>query len=449
VSTETVNASAVPTSTELLQPDVRAGAHEPKQKPPSQITNVPVKSTKDEERPQERRVSFSRSNGHLVETVVSPTGFFQFWEEGGDQPVKTVRDGEAEYVPNSSLRKFWEANVVQFPSHPRDYGTTSELLGAVKLFILRYADLPHDWLDIVCLYVLMTWVYERFTALPYLRFLGEPATGKTRLLQVTSSICYKGTVVSGNITGAALFRTIDLIQGTIAVDEADFKSSAEWSDITKILNNGYAAGTPVIRCNRDSFDPECFVVFGPKVISTRNRFDDEATETRCLTLETKEQRVSSHIPFQLPPCFKQEALELQNKLLKWRFDNFHKTSAKEDGLRDLFARSGQIGASLAAVAPDEEWRNKLLGFLTRMETDRNEESPKGMVQRAIKAMSSGLRVTAKVSEVAEMVNSERKGLGLECLSDKRVGGILRSLGFSPKRKSMGYVLVLKPDEPSG
>jgi hypothetical protein len=24
----------------------------------------------------------------------------------------------------------------------------------------------------------MTWVYDRFTAVPYLRFLGEPGTGK-------------------------------------------------------------------------------------------------------------------------------------------------------------------------------------------------------------------------------------------------------------------------------
>jgi hypothetical protein len=235
----------------------------------------------------------------------------------------------------------------------------------------------------------------------------------------------------------------------MAVDEADFKNSAEWSDITKVLNNGYATGTPVIRCNKESFDPECFAVFGPKIISTRNRFDDEATETRCLTLETREKTIPAHIPLQLPPRFREEALELQNNLLRWRFDNFHQTSPNEAGLRDLFARSGQIGASLAAVAPDDEWRNRLIGFLTQMEEGRREESPKGMVQRAIKAMSSGLRTTAKVSEVAEMVNLERKGLGMECLTDKRVGGVLRSLGIFPKRKSAGYVLLLKPDEPSG
>jgi hypothetical protein len=279
---------------------------------------------------------------------------------------------------------------------------------------------------------------------PYLRFLGEPGTGKTRLLEVSSSISYKGTIVSGNITGMSLFRTIDLIRGTMAVDEADFKNSSEWSDVAKVLNNGYSVGTPVIRCNKNTFDPECFCVFGPKIISTRNRFEDEATETRCLTLETKEQKVSPHIPLQLPLTFDQEALALRNKLLKWRFDNFDRVTVKEEGLRDLFARSGQIGASLAAVAPDEQWTNKLIGFLRRLDEARDEESPKAMVERALKAMSTGARTSAKVGEVAECVNTERKGLGLELLTDRKVGGILRSLSFAPKRTNQGYVIALTP-----
>jgi len=31
---------------------------------------------------------------------------------------------------------------------------------------------------IIGLYVLMTWVFDRFTAVPYLRFLGEPEQGR-------------------------------------------------------------------------------------------------------------------------------------------------------------------------------------------------------------------------------------------------------------------------------
>jgi hypothetical protein len=127
------------------------------------------------------------------------------------------------------------------------------------------------------------------------------------------------------------------------------------------------------------------------------------------------------------------------------FDNFDSVIVKEDGLRHLFARSGQIGASLAAVAPDELWQKKLIDFLQRLDEGRNEESPKGMVLRALKAMmASGTRTSEKVAEVAECVNTERKELGLEVLSDRKVGGILRSLSFAPKRTNQGYVVPLTP-----
>jgi len=197
--------------------------------------------------------------------------------------------------------------------------------------------------------------------------------------------------VNGNITGAGLFRIIDMVRGTMAIDEADFKSSAEWSDITKILNTGYATGMPVIRCNMsgDDFIPEAFNVFGPKIISTRKRFDDDATETRCLTFETRECVIPDRIPFQLPLTFENEARALRNKLLKWRFEHFHLILAREDEMRKLNPRTGQIGASLAAVAPDEEWREMLVTFLGHSDTDRKVESPKGYGQTGHCADSAG------------------------------------------------------------
>jgi Phage integrase family len=175
-----------------------------------------------------RRVSF-RVREKLVETVANAAGCLEFWVAGASNPTPHVQDGKTTYEPQLGLRKFWEEKVVRFPSHPASYGTTQELIGHLKRFIQRYADVAEGWLDIIVLYILMSWVYDRFTAVPYLRFLGEPGTGKTRLLQICASISYKGTSVGGNITGAALFRTIDLVQGTMAVDEADFKSSAEGS----------------------------------------------------------------------------------------------------------------------------------------------------------------------------------------------------------------------------
>lgn len=172
--------------------------------------------------------------------------------------------------------------------------------------------------------MLATWVYDCFAAFPYLRFLGEYGTGKTRMLQVVAALCYRSLALSGNITGAALFCSIDLIRGTLAIDEADFKHSAEWSDIIKVLNNGYMTGFPIVRCDSRSgtFTPQSFYVYGPKIISPRHRFDDPATELRCITFETQERKVDPSIPLQLPPAFYEQAQALRNKLLGWRFDDF-------------------------------------------------------------------------------------------------------------------------------
>jgi hypothetical protein len=394
----------------------------------------------------EYRISFQLDTGNLVETVATHFGELQFCIQGIDKLAASVQpDANRKIEPPPGLRLLVQKKLARFPSKPEKYGTTLQLLDEIGRFIRRYADVPQEWVEIISLYILMTWVYDRFTALPYLRLLGEPGTGKTRILKVAVSISYKGIAVSGNITGAALFRMIDLMQGTLAVDEADFKNSAEWSDITKIVNNGYTEGLPVIRCNRDTFDPECFVVYSPKIISTRNRFEDAATESRCITLETEERTVSPRVPLQLPIEFEQEALALQNKLLQWRFDYFREVKANEDGLREsLSPRTAETGSSLRAIVPNDEWKQKLIRFLRNMDEARNEESEKGAVLRAVKFLVSNGWKSATVAEVTQRANSERGELGLDELTPRKVGGILRSLGHKPKHTKHGNTIPLVP-----
>jgi hypothetical protein len=398
-----------------------------------------------DKREKSQLVSYSHDDGTLAETIVTKDGYFQFAVLKGDKSVLAsfLGDDKTIVYPAYSLKGLWEARAVKFPSGLAGYGSQAQLVEDITAFFQRYSNIPEEWLEPIVHYALMTWVYDRFTAVPYLRFLGEPGTGKTRLLLLLAAICYKALVASGNITGAALFRSIHLIKGTLIVDEGDFRNSEEWSDIIKVLNNGYTVGFPVIRCNKgEDFQPEAFTVYGPKIIGTRSRFSDHALETRCITLETKEAPLPKHIPYQLPPAFEDEARALRNKLLRWRFDNFARIGADESDMRHLEPRLGQIGASLCAVAGDEDIRCRLIGFLTDYSEAGKADSPKAVVVQALVKIRAAGSGSAKVGDIAREAGEMAREMDLDGMTSKRVGMILRSIGFLPKRTKRGFVVAL-------
>ena len=61
-----------------------------------------------------------------------------------------------------------------------------------------------DFEEIATQYILLTWVYDKFNELPYLRLRGDFGSGKTRALLVIGSICYKPFFASGASTVSPL-----------------------------------------------------------------------------------------------------------------------------------------------------------------------------------------------------------------------------------------------------
>lgn len=265
------------------------------------VANSGKKKADDKQEDGPQRVGLAYKDGTLAETVVDE-GVFRFavYKKGKLRILASLapKNGIQEILPPYGLRALCDTGLVRFPSSVEEYGSPLQLIKDIRAFLSRYAEIPPFWEELIAHYVLMSWVYDRFTALPYLRFLGEPQTGKSRILLLCAALMFRPMIVSGNITGPALFRLIDLVQGAMIVDEADFKDSNEWSDIVKILNTGYTVGFPIVRCSdaRSAYTPVAFRIYGPKIISTRTRFADYALETRCITFETKEAIVPDRIP---------------------------------------------------------------------------------------------------------------------------------------------------------
>src|SRR5262249_48376723 len=151
--------------------------------------------------------------------------------------------------------------------------------------VQHYVSLSASFLQIAATYVLLTWVYDAFNELPYLRFRGDYGSGKSRALTVFGSIAYKGFFASGASTVSPIFHTLDTFAGTLVLDEADFRFTDEKAELVKILNNGNARGFPVLRSQlraSKEFEPRAYSVYGPKIIAMRGSYADRALESRFL-----------------------------------------------------------------------------------------------------------------------------------------------------------------------
>ena len=240
----------------------------------------------------------------------------------------------------------------RLPSGVAEYGNTLSLLQEIESHIYRYLDVSDSFRKFAAYYVLLSWVYDRFNTLPYLRFIGDTGCGKSRALDVCGGLCYKSTSASGCITPAPIYRMLKRWAGTMILDEADLQNSDEYHEVTKILNCGFERNRPVIRAVKDNPDKlQILPTFGPKVFATRRRFKDAALEARCLT-EIMQETTRDDIPATLTSAFYKEQQTLRDKLLLFRLRNYNHINLEDTVTLDLHGiepRLRQISACFATL----------------------------------------------------------------------------------------------------
>jgi len=340
------------------------------------------------------------------------------------------------YLPTNDLLV---GEVVHFASTAVPYDSQARLFSEIRNFIHRYLELPADFEEISSLYVLLTWVFEFAPSIPYLRVIGDWGTGKTRFLQVAGAICFRPIFASGATTPAPIFRILEQFRGTLVLDEADFRDSAAWTEMVKLLNNGYRPGMPVLRADKENgkWYPRSYQVFGPKLISTRFPFKDEALESRCLTSEMLA-LTRDDIPRVLPPAFDREVNELRSKLLTFRLANLTRLKGKTFGNEliepNLQPRLQEILIPLKAMLNgDGAMVEALAGFVHRLQDSlfsRRQESNAGRVLAAIIALhKEGGEISSKtIAEKANQLDEEAPPLIAE-----KIGWQTKRLGLEKTR----------------
>jgi hypothetical protein len=195
--------------------------------------------------------SFFEHEGRVYEQVYDPEkgiSEFVYYDPGFDRAVSTPNVGNiypVELVPNESSTVGLPENAINFyRQYKNGNDAEADLLIEVEGFIFKYVDLESSFRTFAACYVLLSWLYDRFYSIPYLRLLGDFGTGKSRALDVIGGICYRPINVSGATSAAGIFRVIDRWKGTLILDESDFRYSDETVDIIRILNQGFEKTEP-------------------------------------------------------------------------------------------------------------------------------------------------------------------------------------------------------------
>lgn len=394
-------------------------------------------------------------NGELIEPVFDPDRKRVKLCVWRDQSAVTLdsysSDHATRYIPAKNLTSFIENDVLKLPSGPAEYGDVHDLIIAIRAHISRYVDVTDEFLSLAAHYVLLTWVYDRFRELPYLRRRGDYGTGKTRFLTVVGSLCYKPIFAGGASTVSPIFRMLHQLRGTLLIDEADFRFSDESALIAKILNSGNVDGFPVLRCesvNGKDVTTKAYKVFGPKIVAMRGRYDDHALESRFLTETNPSPTLRKDIPLNLPEEHEAEALKLRNRLLLYRFHMHERTGSPFPiETTKIEPRMRQILAPLLAVTPDEIDRETMLAFgelaQDALSDARGQSVEAELLTVLRKLMENEAGVGVPVSTIAKLHGRAFFDSATKPLSPRGVGAMLRSKLNLRTRKSNGVYVVPK------
>ena len=336
---------------------------------------------------------------------------------------------------NSQPKKLEGEHVMQ---------NNEQLYKDIKSYINTYLDTSNGEVSLLVLYSSATHVFSKYRTFPILHITGDYETGKNRRLDLIGTLCFNPSIYV-NPSYPSLFRKNDDEKGTIMIDEADELMTI--SGMKGFLLAGYQKGQKVARVVSDDkhskgYRTVEFDVYGPKVIVTREGTDDEALNSRFITIITLPMSKECHVAHTLPEKALEEGEEIR-KGIESMFADQVDIQASDINL-NLRGRDAQLFECLKDVANTfgPTAVNELKEFIV---VDYIPESmyntAMSLQEELIKAIDKywaedkKARITSIKSDL-EIVSSDYRQI-----SNKNIARAVRSLGFKTKPDNQSTIVV--------
>jgi len=275
------------------------------------------------------------------------------------------------------------------------------------------------------LWIMASYRQQDFITAPYLQFIAPIASGKTRALEVTSYLAYRG-VIYATISPAALCREINKYHVTPCVDQAEFNFDVKTEagrENYSIWMCGYRKGQFYTRASQENSDDVIRKdVFGFKALASTRDFD-EALSSRSIIFNMKEgdpevKDINAIIP---------EMQRLRMQLLYFHLLNDSPLSDHLDAIYECSSATGrlrEIYQPLIAVADFLDLNKApIVSFIEKDKMRKikiMQESLEGQIVFAIKEIMdedegygtiSGEKVMISLKEIAERIGEDTRRIG--------------------------------------
>ena len=252
------------------------------------------------------------------------------------------------------------------------------LLDDLVAAIRRHVVLDLAAAEVVALWIVHTWVAERFQHTPRL-CITSPAKrcGKSTLLDVLRVTCRR-PLKADNISAAGVYRTIEALAPlTLLLDEADsFLGKNE--ELRGVLNSGFERSGEVIRVVevQGELQPVQFHTFAPVALAGIGSLPS-TLEDRAVPVVLR-RKGAGETATKLRVAGARDALgDLARKLRRWSLDRGPKLSHDPSIPDELGDRAGDVSVPLLAIADDagDAWsargRAALLAVFSKREAEGN------------------------------------------------------------------------------
>ena len=309
-------------------------------------------------------------DGHVVEYLYDPeegkASLAWRTPKGEITSGDSLLIGKVKYLPDPPSSSIIKGGIL-FPSALGDAMSTSELITTIELFLKSVYIMPRETdVKIICYYILLTWVFDCFDAIPYLRAQGEPGSGKSELMRRVALLCNRRLMANAVDTPATLFRMIEKYSPTLYMDEMDLKDSDASNDLVKLLTLGNMKDNYITRLNSvmdadggKHFEEEMHATFCPKLIAMQRDFKDKAVSSRCLTFKlteaNHEEIKRKNIPLNITTSMKVRSLAIRNLLIRWRLKTWEPLIEIPMEMMDdeISLRLNQVTGALLIIAKDD------------------------------------------------------------------------------------------------